>query len=109
MGIFLIENKNTMRAVVKNSDSCHIDLDRKVMLDCRHYRWYELEEEEKTIFDTGLSTIGLYLFDHTQHHSGMIAWMNTQLVAGQFGMSFKSDSLSGIVSHDVLEHLILSE
>ena len=62
------------------SISIHLELDSKVML----YRWhdtrYELQEEEQTIFDTGLTPISLYLINHTLHHSGVVAWVNAQLV-----------------------------
>ena len=77
------------------------------------YRWHyarnKLEEEEKTIFNAWLASIALYLFDHFLHYGGMIARMNAQLLAWQLGMSFKCHCFLGVVCHNVLEHLILSE
>ena len=44
------------------------------------YRWHdtrnELQEEEQTIFDTGLTPISLYLINHTLHHCGVVARMD---------------------------------
>ena len=62
------------------SISIHLELDSKVMLYRRHDTRNKLQEEEQTIFDTGLTPISLYLINHTLHHSGVVAWVNAQLV-----------------------------
>ena len=58
------------------SISVHLKFDGKVMLYRRHNTRYELQEEEQTIFDSGLTPISLYLINHTLHHRGVVAWMD---------------------------------
>ena len=73
----------------------------------RHDTRNELQEKEQTIFDTGLTPISLYLINHALHHSGVVAWMDAELVVGKFGVRLECHCLLCIVSHYVLEHLIL--
>lgn len=89
--------------------SIHLQLNREVMLNCRHYARDKLEEEEKTILNTWLTSIALYLFNHFLHYGGMIARVNAELLAWQLWMCLKSHCFLGVVCHDVLEHLILGE
>ena len=87
--------------------SVHFEFDCKVMLYRRHNTRYELQEKEQTIFDTGLTPISLYLFNHALHHCSVVARMDAQLVVGKFGVRLERHRLLRIVSHDVLEHLVL--
>ena len=77
------------------------------------YRGYhtrdELQEEEQTIFDTRLTSIALYLIYHALHDCGVVARVNAQLIVGQFGVRLKGHCLLRVVSHYVLEHLVLRE
>lgn len=89
--------------------SVHLEFDGEVVLDSRHYARDKFEEEEKTTLDARLPTIALDLVDHLLHHCGVIAGMYAELVSSQLGVSFKSDCLSGVVCHDVLEHFVLRQ
>ena len=89
--------------------SIHLQLNREVMLNCRHDTRNKLEEEEKTILDARLAPIALYLFNHFLHYGGVVARVNAELLPRQLRMRLKSHCFLGVVCHDVLEHLILGE
>ena len=91
------------------SISVHLEFNCKVMLYCRHDTRDELQEEEQTIFDTGLTPVSLYLINHTLHHCGVVAWVNAKLVVWKFGVRLKRHRLFRVISHYVLEHLVLRQ
>ena len=75
----------------------------------RHHTRDKLQEEEQTIFDTRLTSIALYLIYHALHDCGVVARVNAQLLAGQFGVRLEGYRFLRVVRHDVLVHLLLRQ
>lgn len=91
------------------SRSVQLQLNREVVLDSWNNTGDELEEEEHVELETWLTTVVSDLIADLFHDGGVVAWMYTELLASLLWMRLESDSLVGIVRHNVHEHLLLSQ
>lgn len=96
-----------MSVCLSVSQSVHFQLNGKVVLYRGDNTRNEFQEEEKTIFHARLAPVFLNSVNHFLHNSRVVARMNAKLVSRQFWVGLKCDSLARVVSHNVLEHLIL--
>jgi len=91
------------------SRSVQLQLNREVVLDGRNDTGDELEEEEHVELDAWLTAVVSDLIADLLHHGSVVAWMYTELLTSLLRMRLESDSLVGIVCHDVHKHLLLSQ